>query len=103
MPSMANNTVAKNSGMWSMDAIHGRDPMAGKGTAGVLPSAKGLAPITTHAMVQPKPTRMNVVAAAENGTSSRSERIMPSGKNGNAKPIIQVRMEKCHSVWLSTT
>lgn len=103
MPSMANRTVAKNSGMWPTGAIHGRDPMSGNGIAAVPSSMKGLAPTTTHAMVQPNPTSMNEVAAAENGTSSRSERMMPSGSNGNARPNIQARMEKCHSVWLSTT
>lgn len=98
IPSMANRTVAKNSGMWPTDAIHGRDPISGRGTDVDVPSpANGLAPVTTHDMVQPNPTSMNAVAMAEKGTKRRSVRMMPSGTRGMARPRIQARTGKCHS------
>lgn len=95
MPSMANMTVVKNSGMCVIGAIHGRDVMSGNGTAVATISllANRLAPVTTQDMVNPKPTRMNVVAMAENGTKSRSERMIPSGRSGKARPRIHVRIE----------
>lgn len=92
---MANSTVAKNSGMWPTGAIHGRDEMSGRGAAAAsaLSPANRLAPVTTQDMVQPRPMSMNAVAMAENGTSRRSERIMPSGTSGKARPRIQARTE----------
>lgn len=95
MPSMANRTVVKNSGIFVIGAIHGTDPMSGSGINS-LPDS-GLTPITTHIIVHPKPTSINVVAMAVNGTISRSERIQPSGRSGNARPKIQARSENCHS------
>lgn len=82
-----------------MGAIHGRDEMSGRGTAvtSALSPANRLAPVTTKDMVHPNPTNMNAVAMAENGTSRRSVRIMPSGTSGKARPRIQARTEKCHS------
>lgn len=104
---MAKRTVAKNRGMCPMGAIHGRDPIAGNGTPATVVSllAKGLSPVITDIMVQPKPTSMNVVATAENGTNSLSVRMMPSGRSGKARLRIQSRMGKCHSegVWFSVT
>lgn len=92
---MANITVLKNSGMCVIGAIHGRDPISGRGTAAAAISlvANRLPPVTTHDMVHPKPTSMNVVATAENGTNNRSERMMPSGRSGMARPRIHVRIE----------
>lgn len=99
MPSMANKTVAKNSGMWPTGAIHGRDPISGSGSAvAQAPSpANRLTPVTTHDMVHPSPTSMKAVAMAENGTNSRSVRMIPSGTSGMASPRIHARTEKCHS------
>lgn len=95
MPSIANKTVAKNNGIWQMGAIQGRDEMSGMGTVVtiVLLPANGLAPMITQDMVQPKPTSMNAVAMAENGTNTRRVRIIPNGINGKARPIIQARTE----------
>lgn len=99
MPSMANTTVAKNSGMRATGAIQGRDPISGNGTdsAIVALSANGLTPVTTHVMVHPKPTSMNVVPRADSGTNTLSVRMIPSGISGTARDKIQTRMEKCHS------
>lgn len=99
MPSMANRTVAKNRGMWPTGAIHGREVISGSGMAVAsdpLP-ANRLAPVTTHDIVHPKPISINAVAMAENGTNSRSVRIMPSGTSGTARPMIQARTGRCHS------
>lgn len=88
---MAKRTVAKNRGMCPKGAIHGRDPIAGNGTTAVAFSLleNGLSPVTTDSMVQLRPTSMNVVATAENGTNSRSVRMMPSGRSGKARLRIQ--------------
>lgn len=96
---MAKTPVAKNSGICAMGAIQGRDPTSGNGTdaAIVSLSTNGLIPVTTQVKVHPKPTSMNVVAIADNGTNTLSVRITPSGRSGRARPKIQVRMEKCHS------
>lgn len=90
-----------------MVPTQGRDAISGSGTAASTASLleNGLTPITTQAMEQPKPTSMNVVATAEKGTNTLSERTMPRGRIGKARLKIQVRIEKCHSsgVWLSAT
>lgn len=95
MPSIAKTTVEKNSGMCAMVPTHGRDAISGSGTAASTASLleNGLTPSTTHVMEQPKPTSMNVVATAEKGTKTRSERMMPRGRIGKARHKIQVRME----------
>lgn len=99
IPSMAKTTVVKNRGMCDTGAIHGSDPMSDNGTVAALASgvANGLTPIITHIMVHPRPTSIQVVAMAEKGTKSRSVRMIPSGKSGNARQRIQIRMDKCHS------
>jgi hypothetical protein len=48
-------------------------------------------------MVHPKPTSINVVPRADNGTNTLSVRMIPSGMSGMARDKIQTRMEKCHS------
>lgn len=100
MPSMAKSTVAKNSGMLPTGAIQGRDPISGNGTAVAIDAspANRLAPVTTQDMVQPRPTNMKAVAIAENGTKSRSDRMIPNGTNGMARARIQARTGKCHSI-----
>lgn len=76
-------------------AIHGRDQISGSGTDSW--AENGVEPTTTHIIVHPKPTSINVVAMAENGTISRSERMQPSGRSGSARPKIHARSENCHS------
>lgn len=99
IPSMAKTTVVKNMGMCDKGAIHGRDPMSDNGTVAALASgpANGLTPVITHIMVHPRPTSIQVVAMAEKGTKSRRVRRIPSGKSGNARTRIQMRMDMCHS------
>lgn len=107
MPSMANNTVAKNSGMCPRGAINGREEMLGNGdgpvamwcaaisdvVASAFPVEKRLAPVMTNDIVQPRPTSINPVATAEKGTSNLRVRIIPKGTSGMASPRIHVRME----------
>lgn len=99
IPSMANITVVKNKGICDTGATHGRDPMSSNGMTAIVASwlENGLTPVITHSMVHPKPVSIQVVAIIENGTKSRSERMIPIGRSGKERPKIQIRMDMCHS------